>query len=90
MRDFFRKRWFLVSLLGLITAGLTFGANVDTASIDVIVSLVPPRIVTAIVLFLMGRYDGLGACCSEAASASEEQRCGKKSAPREFHRRWHS
>lgn len=53
MREFFRKRWFLVSLLVLISTGLTWGANAESETIERVVDFVPPRFVTAIVLFLM-------------------------------------
>eukprot|EP00913_Durusdinium_trenchii_P028339 g26567.t1 len=53
MREFVRKRWFLVALLLLITTGLTFGSNARAETVDAIVNFVPPRLVTAIVLFLM-------------------------------------
>jgi len=53
MLSYFKKRWFLISLLFLISTGLTFGANSPEESITPVIGLVNPRLVTAIVLFLM-------------------------------------
>jgi len=53
MLEFLRKRWFLVGLLTLISAGMILGANVSSAKLGWIYDLINPRVVTFIVLFLM-------------------------------------
>lgn len=53
MLNFFRKRWFLISLLTLIVAGITLGYAVDAAKIEAFKERVPARWVTAFVLLLM-------------------------------------
>jgi len=53
MRQFLRKRWFLVSLLTLIVGGLTLGAELGKDFTDALSTVVQPRVVTALVLFLM-------------------------------------
>ncbi|GAB4162404.1 MAG: bile acid:sodium symporter [Planctomycetaceae bacterium] len=53
MRELFRKRWFLLGLAILIPSGLMIGANGDPDQIRNYANLVPPRLITAIVLFLM-------------------------------------
>jgi sodium/bile acid cotransporter 7 len=53
MIEFFKKRWFLISLLTLIVSGITLGYVVEAAKIEAIRERVPARWVTAFVLLLM-------------------------------------
>ena len=53
MMDFFKKRWFLISLLTLIVTGITLGYTVEAAKIEAFRERVPARWVTAFVLLLM-------------------------------------
>ena len=53
MRSYLLKRWFLVSLFVLITAGLALGAGGGRAVVEGLNLLIRPRMVTATVLFLM-------------------------------------
>jgi len=53
MLSFLKKRWFLVSLVVLITAGLTLGARISKETVDAWKLLVRPSWITGIVLFLM-------------------------------------
>lgn len=51
--EFFKKRWFLISLLTLIVAGITLGYTVEASKIEAFRERVPARWVTAFVLLLM-------------------------------------
>ena len=53
MRQFFIKRWFLISLAVLIGGGLTIGGTFGKEVADALKLIAPPRLVTGIVLFLM-------------------------------------
>jgi solute carrier family 10 (sodium/bile acid cotransporter), member 7 len=53
MRAYLFKRWFLVSLLVLITGGLTLGATFGTGIIGFLEVRFLPPLITAVVLFLM-------------------------------------
>lgn len=53
MRQFLVKRWFLVSLAVLIGGGLAIGGALGQGVVDGMMLVVRPRLVTAIVLFLM-------------------------------------
>lgn len=53
MKAYLQRKWFLVSLVVLITVGLSLGMNASAEVLDRIVALVPPRLVTIAVLFLM-------------------------------------
>ncbi|MCH7989248.1 MAG: bile acid:sodium symporter [Planctomycetes bacterium] len=53
MLKFFQKRWFLVSLLVLITAGLTTGTLLPEEQVNTFSSLIKPGWITSVVLFLM-------------------------------------
>ncbi len=53
MLTFLRQRWFLISLVVLITSGLTIGANLSADGARSLSDYVKPRWITAIVLFLM-------------------------------------
>ena len=53
MMEFFKKRWFLISLLTLIVTGITLGYTVEASKIEAFRERVPARWVTAFVLLLM-------------------------------------
>jgi sodium/bile acid cotransporter 7 len=53
MLKFLQKRWFLVSLLVLITAGLITGTMLPEEQVKAFSSLVKPGWITTVVLFLM-------------------------------------
>ena len=53
MVGFLKSRWFLISLVLLITGGLTFGSQQSQATVDSLTAGVNPTYITAIVLFLM-------------------------------------
>jgi len=53
MRQFLIKRWFLVALVVLIGSGLSLGARFGTDFVETVSVVVRPRLVTALVLFLM-------------------------------------
>lgn len=53
MLQFAKRRWFLLSLVTLITTGLAAGSLGDAASVERLRLLVPARPVTAFVLLLM-------------------------------------
>lgn len=53
MLDFAKRRWFLLSLVTLITSGLVIGSQSSPASVESFKSLVPTRPLTAFVLLLM-------------------------------------
>src|SRR5262245_58919646 len=48
-----KKQWFLVALVALIAIGLALGSSLDSATVTTLKGLIPPRVVTTIVLFLM-------------------------------------
>ncbi|MCH7571822.1 MAG: bile acid:sodium symporter [Planctomycetes bacterium] len=53
MLKFLQKRWFLVSLLVLISAGLVTGTTLSEDHVKEFSSLIKPGWITAVVLFLM-------------------------------------
>jgi solute carrier family 10 (sodium/bile acid cotransporter), member 7 len=53
MLEFAKRRWFLVSLLTLITSGLVIGSQCSMESVEYFKSLIPTRPLTAFVLLLM-------------------------------------
>ena len=53
MLQFAKRRWFLLSLLTLITSGLVIGSQSSPESVESFKSLVPTRPLTAFVLLLM-------------------------------------
>lgn len=53
MRQFLVKRWFLVALAVLISGGLALGGLLGQRVVDDMSLVVRPRLVTAVVLFLM-------------------------------------
>lgn len=53
MLQFAKRRWFLLSLLILITSGLVIGSQSATASVERFKTFVPTRPLTAFVLLLM-------------------------------------
>ena len=53
MRAFLGKRWFLLSLLALIAAGMTIGAKLEPGRVSQIADAIDPSITTMVVLFLM-------------------------------------
>jgi solute carrier family 10 (sodium/bile acid cotransporter), member 7 len=53
MLDFAKRRWFLLSLLTLITSGLVIGSQSSPDSVESFKSLIPTRPLTAFVLLLM-------------------------------------
>ena len=53
MLEFAKRRWFLLSLLTLITSGLVIGSQSAPASVESFKELVPTRPLTAFVLLLM-------------------------------------
>jgi len=53
MLSFVQKRWFVLSLLVLITGGLSTGSVASDATIESLTGRIHPRAVTALVLFLM-------------------------------------
>lgn len=53
MNEFFRKRWFLISLLTLIVSGIVLGCTVEARMIEAFRDRVPAQWVTAFVLLLM-------------------------------------
>ena len=53
MLDLAKRRWFLLSLLTLITSGLVVGSQSSPESVESFKSLVPTRPLTAFVLLLM-------------------------------------
>ena len=53
LQSVLRKQWFLVALGILIPGGLATGISLDADRVDVLLSRINPRIVTAAVLFLM-------------------------------------
>lgn len=53
MLETIKKRWFLISLAVLIPGGLLLGMQLSASQVAALKSAVPPRAITAIVLFLM-------------------------------------
>ena len=53
MLEFAKRRWFLISLLTLISSGLVIGSQSSPDSVESFKSLVPTRPLTAFVLLLM-------------------------------------
>lgn len=53
MLQMFRRRWFLLSLAALIPSGLAVGANASEETVEQLFNVFRPRVITAIVLFLM-------------------------------------
>jgi len=53
MLEFAKRRWFLLSLLTLITSGLVIGSQSSPESVESFKSIVPTRPLTAFVLLLM-------------------------------------
>ena len=53
MIKFLKQRWFLISLVILISCGFLIGATLSKTQVDSLVGFINPRAVTAFVLFLM-------------------------------------
>lgn len=53
MLQFAKRRWFLISLLTLITSGLLIGSQSEPESVESFKALIPTRPLTAFVLLLM-------------------------------------
>ena len=53
MQGYLQRRWFLISLALAITVGLCYGSQSSGEEMASLTAWIPPRVVTAIVLFLM-------------------------------------